>query len=349
MDDTTILPDIGENGVYETSDVDESIAEIEEIESNPDIEREQVNVSDNREHFNHQVLEASWDVDFLGNADIDDISRAGFRYHTFKETPEARLARIKRELRELKQDLDDKDKEKCHLLLEYATEAAKSIENESMNGHGKQLREAMAAAKIREPQRGQELQTSSIDHLQVLQIEQRINNLENLVGNSSFNLQGVVLDLTRKVEMAASTQFEPLESQIKELNHRLEQSMEKRKQLNLLTEDSHEKANERIENLVTLLPDIEKSSAQVPQILQRLKSLADVHADVGNCVLLSNTVDTVLQDMQHEMQKWRRSLADTSSSLEDYEKALQENMTDVQRRISSLTGSSPTTALGGSR
>lgn len=346
MEDTTILPDIGENGVYETSDVDEPIDIVEKNEYNSDIECQPVSITDSRASFAPEVLEASWTVDFLGSANQDDLYSSGYRAANVKETPRMRLARIERELLEIKEDLNEEDSQKCNLLYEYVTKADKK----EMNGHWNHVKEAFELCKPKVTTENEQASHTAIDHSHILAVEKKITHLENAVGSGNFNLSGVIEDLRRKIEMATSTLFEPLQENIKQLNVDLERLLEQKKQLNILTEDSFvDSGNDaKTEELYNALPEINRTAAMVPGIITRLKSLSTVHADIGSTVLLSDTIDDVLQDMQSEMQKWKTSLQETNTNLDKYEKVFEQNKADVLANLSRWT-LSPTTAVRDAR
>lgn len=347
MEDTTILPDIGENEVYETSDVDEPIDTDEKNEDNSDIGCEPISITDSRANFAPEILEASWTVDFLGSANQNDLYSSGYRASNVKETPRMRLARIERELREIKEDLNGEDSQKCNLLLEYVTKTDKH----EMNGHWNHINEVFEHHKLNMSTENDQSSHTSIDHSHILAVEEKITHLENAVGSGTFNLSGVIADLRRKIEMATSTLFEPLEENIKQLNVDLERLIEQKKQLNILTEDSFIASDNDVktEELYGALPEINRTAAMVPGIITRLKSLSTVHADIGNTVSLSNTIDDMIQDMQKEMQKWKSSLQETNSNLEKYEKVFEQNKDDVLTQMSRWATLSPTTAVRDAR
>lgn len=346
MEDTTILPDIGENGVYETSDVDEPIDLVEKNEHNSDIECDPVSIADSRANFAPRVLEASWTVDFLGSANQNDLYSSGYRAASVKETPKARLARIERELLEIKDELNDEDHQKCNLLHEYVTHA----NAREKNGHWNYVKEAFELCRPEVTTENDQSTPTVIDHSYILALEEKITYLENAVGSGNFNLSGVIADLRRKIEMASSTLFEPLQENIKQLNVDLERLLEQKKQLNILTEDSFVESDDtsKFEELYNALPEINRTAAMVPGIITRLKSLSNVHADIGSTVLLSSTIDNVIQDMQKEMQSWKTSLQETNTNLEEYAKVFEQNKADVLASLSRWT-LSPTTAVRDAR
>ena len=201
MEDTTILPDIGENEVYETSDVDEPIDTDEKNEDNSDIGCEPISITDSRANFAPEILEASWTVDFLGSANQNDLYSSGYRASNVKETPRMRLARIERELREIKEDLNGEDSQKCNLLLEYVTKTDKH----EMNGHWNHINEVFEHHKLNMSTENDQSSHTSIDHSHILAVEEKITHLENAVGSGTFNLSGVIAELRRKIDSVRAT------------------------------------------------------------------------------------------------------------------------------------------------
>lgn len=335
MEDTTILPDIGDDGVYETSDVEEPFGVPGEVTNHRDIDQDPVNVSESRNKFAPEVLEASWLVDFLGNAGRPSLNSTGYRARGQEENTRARLARIERELAEIKLEVEGEEIDKYSLMVQYVTERMEK-QGADLNGHWMRVKQALdgTTMEVREETRTQdpqELPVMGLDQSRILRLEEQITHMERMLGGA-FNVQGVLLDLGRKVEMAAATLFEPLEKKISELNEQLEAAKERKTRLRVLGEETSSTSG-AISELFDSLPEITRTAAMVPGLVERLQSLAVIHSDVGEVVTVSSSVDEALLDIRSEMSRWRAALESTNENLQSFQNTFAQNKTDVMSEL----------------
>lgn len=257
------LPDIeeGTRDIFETSDV-ESEPVSETVESaNDDINTTEITTKNAQKRFENDVLEGFLGpVDFLGSVAAAGSGFQGYNVTKVDETPSQRLARISRELDELRTVYDangasnDTENEMDRLVgvLETLnagkTDQPLGVYNDRIRAVFDQISHHIqventpteagnAPAALSEPKRPSDAE--------ILGLESRLTAIEGLVGAESVQelqrapadaratrtIKHHLNDLTRRVNIVYNPEFElgTIKNEIKELNREAEKLATSRK------------------------------------------------------------------------------------------------------------------------
>lgn len=349
------LPDIdySSRDVFETSDVESDPDDAPlENDANPDIDSSKADTKAARSRFSHEVI--SGEVEFLG--DIQYCRLRGYNVSRVDETRDEKLARIRRELEELSGTEPENVSEQSG-IDELLTVLESIQKNEAPQGYYEKRIDDVLKTEI-------ELSTSTNNPSKetkqssgvpdVLLLESRINALETVLGADNISqlsaapksIQNQINDLTRKINIVYNPEFEinKINQQIRELNREAEKLATNRK-LALIASSggqqvasiSSTSAEVKVSKLYDKLPEFEAVNATVPSIINRLKSLHKIHADLGRTIDTVGGIDNTIEALKKDMETWSQSLQKVNQDLDKQNELFESNKAGVEKRIEEMT------------
>lgn len=359
----TNLPDIDENSqdVFETSDI-ESDVEVPSVPT-PSVELDFMSA---RKRFEQSVIvDDMSNVDFLGKVN-QGLGRSGYFVEAVNETVEQKLARIARELEEIRlQESQDKDSQ-----LEKDSNEPKSDqrtlnqvgvlekvlgslkENSLHNFYGDKIDKVLLDAHIEfslvervEPPK------SATSVGEILALESRLYNVEKLIGvekemltlkaASSGSLQTSLNDLKRRINIIHNPEYyiQRVKQDINKLGEETEKLEARRKLLEITSTgevEQKEPLSLEIDEIYTKLHEIDAINHVVPMLITRLKTLHLVHGDVANVVGVVSSLDETLDGIKSDIVSWDTSINTLNSNLKEYETNFESNKGVITNRLDEL-------------
>ncbi|CAK7900874.1 nuclear migration protein Jnm1p [[Candida] anglica] len=367
------LPDIEEGpSVFETSDIDSDVEPIVSsiVEETSDVDVNEMNHQQSRDKFSHQILDGDIkNCDFSGNLEAK-FNESGYHVSQVNETMEQKIVRISRELEEIKfiqnqENSKGVEREKIDNLVGILENVKLQKEGVDNNNHindqyNKRIKGVFEITSkiLNEKQNNTNTQSSnkqstdSHNNTTLLEIESKINQLENYLGvsfkeiESGLSIQEQINDLQRKVNLIYNPEYHlnHVKQELDQLNNKME-SYYKNRRLSQLSsnksmvpplENEQILTNEKIEQLYTKLPEFEKVANILPHLLVRLKSLNHVHNDLGGCVGSIGQLDHVLRDLKLDMMKWDTNLTQINEQLDANGKIFEDNKKDIEEWLDDL-------------
>lgn len=385
MDKYSDLPDIdgSSRDVYETSDVESDSDAPLDNDLNPDIDNTKSDTNAARSRFHRDVI--SDEIEFLG--DIRNRRLQGYAVVRVDETREEKLARIRRELEELKQtdgqETGGQAKELDDLLV-----VLESLKNDTgptgyyekriddifkmdlisaRKGPDSVKEESTKPASVKEGPEGSKKSDSLpeaprkpgdtpgklIGGLEVLLLESRVHSLESVLGYDTVDrgsaprsIQNQINDLTRKINIIYNPEFEigAINQQIRELNREAEKLATNRKLAQIASAGNQHIATTnstsletKVSTLYEKLPEFEAVNVKVPFIINRLKSLHKIHADLGRTIDTVGGIDQTIEELKTDMVSWNRSLQKVNTNLDEQNGLFERNKEEVEKRIAEMS------------
>ncbi|KAI3404127.1 hypothetical protein KGF56_003027 [Candida oxycetoniae] len=336
------LPGIDTNSqeVFETSDTEtETERNVDELGSESS-EIENVNFEESRKQFLKSIIINSR-FDFSGNVTNLD----GYQVKEAYETKEAKIARIKRELEELTNDDRGSltQEEICNLSdillkLKNTTNedkcALEAFQEEELNLDAifsiPKPATATATAKTNKTQEIQQLadfekQLSSIEKLIGIEAPQRTQSIQFAINEIKRRL-----DVIEHPEYSISVIEEHIESLFKEIN-----KLELSKKVFGIEEEPKIKSD-KIDNIYTILPNLKNYAKNAPALLQRLKTLNNIHSEVNETIKFAKGLDQMISDLIGDMHRWDDSMNQVNRKLDDSRRVFDENQGKIESRVDEL-------------
>ena len=355
----TNLPDIDENSqdVFETSDIESDV----EVPSVP-TPSEELDFMSARKRFEQSVIvDDMSNVDFLGKVS-HGLGRSGYFVESVNETIAQKLARIARELEEIrlqespdKDSLLEKDSKPDQGTLQQIGVLEKVLvslkENSPHNFYGDRVDKALLDAHIEfslvervEPPK------SATSVGEILALESRLYNVERLIGvekemltlkASSGSLQTSLNDLKRRINIIHNPEYyiQRVKQDINKLGEETEKLEARRKLLEITsTGEGEQKEPLSLENdeIYTKLHEIDAINHVVPMLITRLKTLHLVHGDVANVVEVVSSLDETLDGIKADIVSWDTSINTLNSNLKEYETNFEINKGVITKRLDEL-------------
>lgn len=385
------LPDIDTNApdVFETSDVEsdlelshhhsESSPTLEEDDS--EIKHQQLNAETARTRFSHSLLVPQDGADFLGSVSYPKLGKSGYLIETTVETRQQKLARIARELEELKQEGENDVEKIFSENVDGLQTQLQEVLEKTVSGSNSKIRqldvysqrinhlfEAISSNIIKgevyeksAPQNEASFQKSSTSTSpsEILSLENRINELEKLIGvdmvqslsskptGTTASLQSYVNDLSRKINIVHNPEYHiaAVKLEVELLIAKMDE-LETKRRIAEIRETTLGKPQQsisestplqkKIDDLYKNLPEFERANKLVPSVISRLKSLSVVHSDLAGCTQTVGELDSILGDLRDDMKRWDDSLNDVNAKIDNYETIFGENRKVVTAQIEEL-------------
>lgn len=338
--------------VFETSDV-ESVDVLEPPEeSSSDVDRSVLdpNAKD-RAEFN--VISTGEEADFLGSLTSGHLGYSLRRVH---ETAAQKFARIQAELAELKdENIHENEVDKLTKSLEElleGRESANSIHAQRLRAGFDRLNQRLSDQNV-STDRGQIDEKQAPKDLilsdrkgpgtEVLELEKKLYELENIVGvadlESSKSVRNHVDDLRRKVEVIYDPEFDlaHVKGEIKRLSKEMDELNAKRRMAQIANSNVSVKPSTpfevKVDSIYEILPEMETAMAAVPLLIARLKSLHQVHAEIGHSVSAVSNIDKTIESLHLEMKNWSENVDQVNAAIDAHTVKFEESRRNVETRI----------------
>lgn len=362
--------------VFETSDI-ESIedltshakeASLTQNENNLEISEMGFSASTVRERFESYAILEPNDINYLGSVLEKSLGDTGLPVVRWAETKEQKLARIERELEELKEGEAD-ERLKVDTFLESLHELTRN------NGKSGYYYEKMSSAldtleskvnRIYEPSavgisKGKSDKLGKLEDsgdsgesnkilAEISELESRLAGIEASLGPtqdlSLNNLRVHLNDLNRKLSVISNPthSLEPVISKVSKLNKNLEDLLANERKVDLHFGDrlgaggSSKLSSEtpfemKINRIHSKLPLIESANEILPSLVSRLRSLHETHSSLATSVAITGSIDQTMHTLHQDMQDWQKSLNEMNECLESREENFAANSALVDRKL----------------
>lgn len=332
--------DIGIQDTFETSDLDTEPEDEVRVEPNEDIDVSAVDSDQIRKLFENNSIKRV--PDFLGSI-VKPLGDSGYAVDEVKETIDQKLARIARELQEISLERDNGDtttKQNEEITRLKALEENLNKNEGGFNEYSVKLTELFKRKNSTPNQLEPGILPSLQPISQSLQLESRITELENLIGETNqTSIQNIVHDLSRKINIIHNPEYQMMQitEKIKELDTEYEKLLTKRKLFDIEPSQIDVSQDDKINLLYSHLSDFEQVNNAVPLIIRRLKSLNVVHSDLSNSVDVVNNLDDILQEMKLDFNRWNESLEVVNTSLDNNQSLFDSNKQTILDQLDQLT------------
>lgn len=299
--------------VYETSDIESEHETPQVQQSNPDIVEEEIEVGQSLIRFNNEFVNGRVNFDYVSDR---PLNATGFKTYT-GESLEQKLSRISKELAEL--DVNEKSAE-CDRLITLA-EDLKSKRKNDVNGYKERIEKLFQniESEVEEstdikPQ-GKRRSNDSFSE-EIIALDKKISQLESKIGNlNSKSLEHILNDMSRKVQIINNPEYK-----IKEVDEGIKQLLAQSETLKHLQDVNNMSSmgkykSDKINEILSFLPYLNKYDYESELIIQRLKTLNQVHLDIGSSVNFVNNLDQQFDSLSEEIQSWRDSLKNVNDTL----------------------------------
>jgi nuclear migration protein JNM1 len=251
---------------------------------------------------------------------------------TADETVEEKIARLKREVEEVKQELvNDGLQEQLVGLQAILDELKISKRNEP-----KLYRELGQIPNVDIPSH-EISDTNAYNSLTTL--ESRLTALEERVGVESVYSEpkpiSVMLnDLQRKVSLLTSnpTALQTAVTNLKEIITLISTVKNSGSGKSPLPTQMESKINQLYEKL----PVINNISGTVPVIIERLKSLQGVHTDASDVRLTVRDMDATIDDLKMDVKKWMNSLEAVEEKIRSFGEKTELNKSELDKWLTKI-------------
>lgn len=318
----------------------------------PSIDSTSLSTESARTFFETTAVEPSTATD-LSNFGRIDIKSKGYRTYRVKETLEARIARLKYEIEQVRQDVDEIDdeaeldelKDVLEQLEKTTTAKHKACKSDATltSGIAQKLYSSLGM-KSNTPVTTrsdvidiEKTQQNQDTNKQVLEMEARVSKLEKLIGSIDTTQEAKPLlytlqDLKTKLSLLTSTpaavetsvrNLQPLLASVDILNSKQQPSATVAQQ-------------ERIKNFYEQLAKFENFQALMPKVLQRLQCLSEIHSDASNANATFKDMDNIISTLRSDLGKWEESIEGLEQKFVDIEETSQKNKETVKAWIDEI-------------
>lgn len=346
------LPDIDHDSrdIFETSDVESEVEFIPEEVKSEDIQTEELPTSARKRFTNDTIIGDINLVDFLGSLLNPVLGTRGYNVQQADENIDQKLARIARELEEIRliqqtEAKGDPTHEKTTQLVDLLAGVESGTQYDLYTG---KLDEILKQQYLEYPTTPEPIHGELANTLQVLELESRIDNLESLLGtdpidlHTGANILTKLNDLKRRINIINNPEYaiDKIKKKVANLNEEAERVISTRRLYDVETatdlSDGFEDSS-MVKDLFDRLPVFDNTNTIVPSVIRRLKSLNSVHSDMANCVSVVNSLDGLLKAMDQDISKWDSSINGLHSNIVEYEKNFEVNRKLMEEKIEDLT------------
>lgn len=311
-----------------------------------------------------QVFETK-DVD-VSKADFsDNITNNpanSYRVHTIPETLNARIARLKREVEEvrvIKKKETGEDTPRLDDLKSILDSFSSKGGHDDENADQLHLYEGMGERKLADKTKMQlELTNRLLERYlnRFTDLETRLTKLEEKIG--ATNIKKPILpsidELRNRINLVSNTPsgLEKAVANLKDLAISVEKlktakqrptSASTQQQQEVVTRDM-EIDMKKVNEIYQRLPLLDNLSALVPGLIARLKSLQGIHADAEVSTEAMRDIDHTVQTITFEFKQWTESLHTIETKLQEMDDKMKQNrqqidewVKNMEARISKLT------------
>lgn len=339
-----LSPVVEDKDVFETSDV-----ETDEIHKDTHRDRDEaVDVSeltdynDSRAVFETTILENK-DSDFSGRVDRYDM--ACYKGRVVRESLPQRLARIRKELEEIK-TMDPKNETVESDVQQLIELHAKMSERRKLE-LGK-IRYALNAQKDDEIVNLPNIDLDYGPTGKFIELEQRISHLERYLGaNTNEHVQksatSMINDLYRQLNLLKSSKeiLPEFEKRLKEVNENYENSIIGRRinkdvELQKKVSSEMKTAQSKIEEIYNSYGVLKKYTNVLPHVVTRLKTMNSIHLEVGDGIKVTQGIDESITNLQDSASKWKQLLQEVELKLQEHEERFEKNKNEVHKWVRNI-------------
>ncbi|KAK6462533.1 Dynamitin-domain-containing protein [Scheffersomyces coipomensis] len=363
------LPDIEQDSqeLFETSDndsvIDLSLSKDDVINvKDDDIVEESLNANFAKEKFPQTTISEHGKIDFSGSISNKAFGQTGYVLISGEEeSRNEKIARIARELEELKSDPASSSTESQQ--LDRLTELLESNTNATVGDYNDEKFQSVFNAISEKVKVDESISntisesTSLVDTSEILELEARLAKVESFVGYDSIieiqhleqtserrqSLSAKINDLRLKIGIVNNPQYNisNIKDELSTLRLDIAKYDNERKlhevKVNTILETPAARVDEKqINELYQKLPEFDKINKIVPMVVNRLKSLNAVHSDIGNTVHVVSHLDEILNDIKSDLKTWNESINTVNANLDAYASNFIKNEQEIVSQLNRL-------------
>ncbi|AMD21954.1 HFR099Wp [Eremothecium sinecaudum] len=331
-----------EQEVFETSDNDESLSSNElDRSNNVMVSAEPIgSLDDTRAIFEHNVL--SGHVDYSGRIDKVGLS---YKSHNIEETVEQKLARIKREIYELQlsKEAANEHKDEVDELVKLFSKLEQDRTQNMRDIKHRLVLDTKESDTVSLPS----VKIETTHYQKLVELDAKLADLEVYVGDKYFTNKSITTsfnELFHKVSLLEQNEelLSNFSSAMKRISKEYEESIIGRRAAKDITLQRH--ISEQLVTTDTKVAEIYKSynllkkySESLPHIIDRLKSLNDLHRQAKDTCDTVHTVNDSISYLHLQTEKWEKLLDTMDEKLDKHESRLQENVDNIKEWIDELS------------
>lgn len=359
--------------IFETSDVESVENESEQqADSNTakvgdevyqDAEEDEPNSEKNRDRFLNEIVNGILNVDFLGNIAARSLYDFGYHSSRVLETKKQKIARIAREIEDLR--IDDERENTSAAEVETVENLSKLLDSldSSRNDLSEQekynqyfLKQKRVFDEITLHVAGLSLETTPpteepkiVDMSRILQLENRMHSVEERLGidksipQPASNLLTRLRDLQRRIGVIQNPEYtlDVVERKLTSLRKLHEDFLSSKSLATVGLQmqgqpQSSGNMTEMVEDLHKALPDITALNTVLPLLIQRLKSLYVVHADLGHSIEAVKSIDDLMAGLKTDMLGWSKHLDVLNSKVDEMNEDSKKNRDSLAVKVEEL-------------
>ncbi|CDR39661.1 CYFA0S03e05842g1_1 [Cyberlindnera fabianii] len=331
---SNIIQDLEEPEVYETSDTEETWHVEQEAPKRRDsISEEAFDTGKSIARFEREKVWLDPHVTDFSDR-VDRV--AGYETASDKETMQNMMMRLRSELSQLEDMVEsegtlDQEKELKALQetlsrINLKTKDKKLISPEIMTGIPSIDTSASTS------QLNQSIVTNPEE---VIILDKRLTRLEKLLGTDfaiDKSLQSIVNDLFRKFKLLSNDtdQLGYISRAIDEVNTKFEKSIAMRRAVNIEADVPEET---QVHEVYTVFQKTRQVQDDLPFIIKRLETLADLHTRVATSVVSVESLEEQIDTLSKDVDAWETSLGKLETKLEEMNNAFEENKKQIMEKI----------------
>lgn len=351
-----------EASVYETSDIESETEQtpVETKKTDEDIIEDEIEFEHSHGKFQQEFTNGKINFDYVANKNLYDSGYKVYRSETNKQ----RLSRLSRELYALKDDMepgenDDKLKE----LIALA-----EVLNKDVNSHAKlnpyrqeitRLFEKVNEIDSIPTNEGSSdsentyKATLQIDS-EIMDLDKKVNRLELKLGDLESPIDNILNDLNRKVSIINNPEYNV--EQIKTSINSLVEDPNYQRLINLskhinemnttggvisLSSEEGDILNafkqEKINELVKYLPELQSYQRQNSLLLKRLRMLNNVHLNLESSTEFVTELDNLISNISTNVNNWNSQMSVINDKLDVNIENFDKNKLVIEKWVSELS------------
>lgn len=321
--------------MFESGDVTQIQYNIDPTTINPSINQDSVAKNKAIEVFETKDVDTT-NIDYSDS--IAEATRKSFRITTIPETLDARIARLQREVEEVRQ-LKEKETQNQSYMLDNLKEVLDKL---ASSGGGGDLEFYGGLGETLNYKSTDQVKTVEISKAvdKLINLENRLTKLEKQVGfgddeSTTTPIQQSIKNITQKLGLLINSpqEIEKNITKIKSLSNYADKIKNAKEPV---PKDEDLFQHRRITSLYNKLNQFDQLQISIPHMLTRLKSLNSVHADATAAVASVQSADATIETIKSEIKNWIQTLNKIESRLKQNDELFEKNKQQLESWIKNL-------------
>lgn len=311
--------------------------------SRSSIIEEDINVGENFKKFSN---------DFVFNKKTDFSDRIdSIKNNTFEtkhgETVYNRIDRLRKELIELQNDINEDDDEKSDLEVEKQIKDLKEL----FDGLNLKVKNQRLLKLNVEPEKieNEEVVETVVMHdpTKFLKIEDKLSEIEKIIGidlslDNKLSIEGSINDLYRKIKLISndSGSIERISTLIDDINLKFEKSIAIRRSIFNSNDEEFIKKDEKINEIYNKFNKLKNFENDLPLLINRLESLNDLHFQMNDVLEINKNFNYDFDIMEKNLKSWNESLNGLETQIEALNKSFSIGCDEILAKLNTKSTTS---------